>query len=257
MKCLLDRVEDKKVLIIFNKTNTKLTQIRFLNHKIAPFFRNLFDKAFSINFFGGTMKPLIDFRHLFKSLSINFKFFDYPHVIDKSNYQVISLAQSANPYFQFTYKNLQNKQLYRDALRYLSKILSKVPQGMVIFFSSYKILIEFQTHLKELMKQSQTIFLNKKLYFDGKLRKTSLDMNQRIEKEENDLLKSFSNYLNEDVSHTAVLWSVMGGILSEGINFKDHLARAVICVGVPFPNLSSPEIDQKLNRISKGQYSKS
>ena len=39
----------------------------------------------------------------------------------------------------------------------------------------------------------------------------------------------------------------MGGKLSEGINFKDHLARVVICISLPFPNVKSPEIVERMS----------
>jgi chromosome transmission fidelity protein 1 len=44
----------------------------------------------------------------------------------------------------------------------------------------------------------------------------------------------------------AILASVVGGTLSEGINFSDDLARAVVVLGVPFPNCESVEVKQQL-----------
>ena len=40
----------------------------------------------------------------------------------------------------------------------------------------------------------------------------------------------------------ALLLAVAGGRLSEGINFNDRLARAVIVIGMPYPNITDPEI---------------
>ena len=36
--------------------------------------------------------------------------------------------------------------------------------------------------------------------------------------------------------------SVMGGKLSEGINFSDELVRSLIVIGLPYPNIYAPEI---------------
>jgi chromosome transmission fidelity protein 1 len=39
---------------------------------------------------------------------------------------------------------------------------------------------------------------------------------------------------------SGVLVSVMGGRLSEGINFSDELARSIIVLGLPYPNIKAP-----------------
>lgn len=55
---------------------------------------------------------------------------------------------------------------------------------------------------------------------------------------------TFEQYQAEikEKKRSALLVSVMGGRLSEGINFADELARAIIVLGLPYPNLKAPEI---------------
>lgn len=47
----------------------------------------------------------------------------------------------------------------------------------------------------------------------------------------------------------ALLFAVIGAKLSEGLNFADDLARAVAIVGLPFPNLGSPELRERMNYV--------
>jgi len=44
---------------------------------------------------------------------------------------------------------------------------------------------------------------------------------------------------------------VVGAKLSEGLNFADDLARAVIVVGLPFANLGSPELQERLKYVKQ------
>jgi chromosome transmission fidelity protein 1 len=44
---------------------------------------------------------------------------------------------------------------------------------------------------------------------------------------------------------------VIGAKLSEGLNFADDLARAVIIIGLPFANLGSPELRERMKYVKR------
>jgi hypothetical protein len=49
----------------------------------------------------------------------------------------------------------------------------------------------------------------------------------------------------------ALLFSVIGGKMSEGINFSDDLARCVVVVGLPFPNPTDPELRERMAYLDR------
>lgn len=49
----------------------------------------------------------------------------------------------------------------------------------------------------------------------------------------------------------ALLFAVIGAKLSEGLNFSDDLARAVIIIGLPFANIRSPELQERMKYVSR------
>lgn len=52
----------------------------------------------------------------------------------------------------------------------------------------------------------------------------------------------------------ALLLSVVGGKLSEGINFSDRLGRGVLIIGLPFPNIRSAVWQAKIRYIEEKTF---
>ena len=52
----------------------------------------------------------------------------------------------------------------------------------------------------------------------------------------------------EAAAKGAVMFAVMGGKLSEGLNFSDGLARTVVVAGLPYANAADPELQERMAR---------
>ena len=49
----------------------------------------------------------------------------------------------------------------------------------------------------------------------------------------------------------ALLFAVIGAKLSEGLNFADDLARSVVIVGMPYANLGSAELKERMAYVKR------
>jgi chromosome transmission fidelity protein 1 len=54
-----------------------------------------------------------------------------------------------------------------------------------------------------------------------------------------------------DQTKGAILLAVVGAKLSEGLNFSDDLARMVMVIGLPFANLGSAELQERLKHADR------
>ncbi|OON20810.1 hypothetical protein X801_03305 [Opisthorchis viverrini] len=68
-------------------------------------------------------------------------------------------------------------------------------------------------------------------------------------------MQAYGAACTESQSNGALLICVIGGRLSEGINFSDKLARAVIIVGMPYPNPQCPLLREKMAYLDR-QFSR-
>lgn len=46
------------------------------------------------------------------------------------------------------------------------------------------------------------------------------------------------------------VYNFSGGKLSEGLNFSDDLGRCIVLIGMPYPNIKSAELQEKMTYLT-------
>ena len=194
------------------------------------------------------MSPMADYTsHLFPYLPLSsITTLSCGHVIPKSN--LVAWNVSTGPSkgeFEFTYGNRGNSEMLDELGRALLNICTVVPDGIVVFFPSYLFLETIVTRWL-IAKDGPSIYQRlegKKMLFR--------------EKKEAGVEEVLSEYAKAiDLGRGGLLLSVVGGKMSEGINFSDRLGRCVVIVGLPFPNINSAEWKAKIEYIESSTLSR-
>ncbi|CAI5756368.1 unnamed protein product [Candida verbasci] len=226
LKCLNNPSNEGK---FFWDTNNGVS-LNYMLLNPSHIFKQLIDEARCVLLCGGTMEPMNDFvNNLFPEVpSHKIKQFSCNHIIPDDNLKVFPIAKYNNFEFEFSYEKRNNVQQLDRLGEFLVKLSKVVPHGMVIFFPSYNYLNLVMNHLKK-FQFNKNVFQESK---DCNIDSTLSDYSSTIAKGEG-----------------AILFSIVGGKLSEGINFSDDLARCVIMIGLPYPNLYSGELITKMKYI--------
>lgn len=184
-------------------------------------------------------------RHLLAYVSPDrLRLWSCGHVIPKENLTVWPVAKGPNGIeLDFTYSK-RNLSAIIDELGYCFLNLSRnIPDGMVVFFPSYSYLDQtVVSWQREATGSSESIW-------------KSLSAQKPLFQETKDtagvdtVLQQYKKAVEDGKG--GLLFAVMGGKMSEGINFSDRLGRGVIVVGLPFPNSQGAQWKAKLEHIKK------
>uniref|UniRef100_A0A803ME36 Helicase ATP-binding domain-containing protein n=1 Tax=Chenopodium quinoa TaxID=63459 RepID=A0A803ME36_CHEQI len=129
----------------------------------------------------------------------------------------------------------------------LCNLVSVVPEGIVVFFSSF----DYEDKIYEAWRTSgilNRITKKKRLFREPR---SSSDI-EGVLKEYKDTIDMLSNKaLNESKTslNGAVLLAVVGGKISEGINFSDGMGRCIVMVGLPYPSPSDIELIERIKHM--------
>ncbi|KAJ1642710.1 ATP-dependent DNA helicase chl1 [Coemansia asiatica] len=168
----------------------------------------------------------------------NAQLFAWDHVVDPSH--VAAVVVSSGPTGQelrFTFQDQSDLHRLREAGNALAALCNVIPGGVVVFFPSYSLLGRMSSEwrasgIMQRIERKKPVFAESNLQKEAEVQVNILDQ--------------YTAQVREPGSNGAVLLSVVGGRLSEGINFSDDLGRAVVMIGVPFPSLNSPELAERL-----------
>ncbi|KAB5511721.1 helicase C-terminal domain-containing protein [Coniochaeta sp. 2T2.1] len=230
-------------------------------------FSSIASSARAVILAGGTMSPFDDYKaHLFPSLPPEkTTTLSCGHVIPPSNLCVWTLASpkptpagksaSANDTFEFSFQRRSDKGMIRQLGLAILNICTIVPDGVVVFFPSYGYLDQVIALWQSADPQSGAggsiwdRLQGKKALFRDAKGASSEDVLQQYTSA---ILGSAEQQNGKPAPTTtrgAFLLSVVGGRMSEGINFSDRLGRCVVVVGLPYPNINSPEWKAKIEYI--------
>lgn len=211
--------------------------IRYLLLDPSEHFRNVVESARAVILAGGTMSPMDEYiQQLFPHVK-HIETLSCGHLIPRSNLLVRTLTSDKEGPLDFSFKGRNNPKSAARIGEALLELASHVKGGLVVFFPSYG-------YLDQVVASWRRESLFDRLH---KLKPVLLD--SRIESAD----ETFREYIQAVKSGPkgAILLSVIGGKLSEGINFSGDLGRCVVVIGLPFPNLETPEWKAKMQYIDE------
>jgi chromosome transmission fidelity protein 1 len=207
---------------------------------------------------GGTMSPFEDYMaHLFPDLPTGkVTTLSCGHVIPPSNLCVWTLASTRpktdakGTEFEFSFQKRSDKGIIRELGVAILNICTAVPDGVVVFFPSYG-------YLDEVVSAWEKAAPGEAAPLWQRLRSRKSVFRETKGGSSDEVLEEYSKAILDPQPGTgagsktngALLLSVVGGKMSEGINFADRLGRCVVIVGLPYPNINSPDWKARIEYV--------
>ncbi|KAK3909935.1 ATP-dependent DNA helicase DDX11, partial [Frankliniella fusca] len=243
LETLTNHCDDGRILLKRGQTVGKGV-LKFLLLNPAAHFQDIVLQARSVIVAGGTMQPISEFQdQLFLSAGGSLErisTFSCGHIIPPENILPIALGSGpSGKHFDFSYAQRDSPDMINEMGRLLTNICNFVPAGIVCFFPSY----DYEKYVIDHFVKTGVLnqIESKKKIFREPKQSSEVDV----------VLTSYATCIRRsktsDTKLTgAILFSVIGGKLSEGLNFSDDLGRCVVVVGLPYPNIKSVELQEQM-----------
>eukprot|EP00899_Mesostigma_viride_P027820 jgi/Mesvir1/8222/Mv12510-RA.2 len=225
-----------------------------LNPAVA--FTKVASKARSVILTSGTLSPMCSFA---SELGTEFKVrLEANHVIEKEQVWAGALAMGPdNVPMSATYKDAESLEFQDSFGEAMLQFVKVVPGGLLLFFPSYRLLEKVSQRWKTsgMWHRINTI---KKIFTEprgsGALDDMLKDYYACIQGGAADAEEGASSATNKCTG--AVMMAVCRGKISEGLDFADANARAVVVVGIPYPNIKDEQVAQKMEFNNRGSLTR-
>lgn len=192
--------------------------------------------ARSVLLLGGTLSPRAGLRTgLLGGLGREVREFECDHVVPARNVRARVCGRGPTGVeLEFTFRRRGRTDGVDELGRAVERCVRSVSGGVVMFFASYDLLrgvLGRWRNSGQLMslRGARPVFVE--------------------ERGRDEAFEEFESAVRKNECGGAVLLAVMGGKLSEGINFSDELGRMVIVVGMPYANALQMETRERLQAV--------
>ena len=172
--------------------------------------------------------------------------FSCDHVVSPDNVLLQAITQVGDTKVDVRHKTRSTPAVCQAIGTAILKLCQIVPHGVVVFVPSYK----YEQILVDAWKQSslwERLSNVKPLFREPK---QSYQIEKTLEQYSDAIAAQTNNNNNSRSRSGALLLSVVGGKLSEGINFANDKCRCVVVVGLPYADKSDPLLQEKLKLVA-------
>ncbi|XP_052802476.1 Fanconi anemia group J protein homolog isoform X2 [Mya arenaria] len=207
----------------------------------------------------GTLSPMSTFA---SELGTEFPIqLEASHIIEDKQVHVAAVGTGPRGgQLQAVYRNMEQFTFQDELGQLIHNVCTSVPHGVLCFLPSYRGLENFIKRWNETGLMSK-ISSRKRIMIEP--RASDPEVFDRMMKAFYDVIKgeTCSDYLSDDVLEEddsdidgAIFFAVCRGKVSEGMDFADNNARAVITVGIPFPSFKDLQVKLKREYNDKYRY---
>ncbi|XP_064636727.1 ATP-dependent DNA helicase DDX11-like [Lineus longissimus] len=242
---------DKDGRIVINKQGLmSRSSLKFLLLNPVVHFQSIVEEARAVIVAGGTMQPVSEFKEqlFFAAGAKPERILEYScgHVIPADHLLPIALAKGTTGVaLDFTYQSRDTTKTLDELGRIMFNLCNLIPGGIVVFFPSYDYERRVYAHWEQngMLGRLKT---RKQVFREPK----NAGQVEAILKEYSNVIEKCKSGGSSGQLTGGLLLSVVGGKMSEGINFSDDLGRCVVMVGLPYPNIKSPELKEKMDYLN-------
>ena len=231
--------------------------VKFVLLNAAVHFSKVVSTAKAVILASGTLSPLQTVLHLFPGVPRDsIHSYSCGHVVGEERLLAVALGTGpGGGKLDFRHATRAIPETIDELGRLVVNACAASPGGVVVFFPSFSYADQVYARWGT-TGLLRTLGERKKVFREPR---TAGEVESILEEyaaciQEGNSTKIVTNFGKAQAKKRCtggVLLCVVGGKLSEGINFGDDLGRCVIMVGLPYPNPSDPELQERLKFVDK------